>query len=247
MPPAIPTRNGSSPYEGARVAPVITGSKGFEQVEALVGSTTDAEGKTGVSFTEPGWHRVKATVGSPGSESVIRSNRLDICVSGSGGEPLEGARDCDELPAADQVRVPPSTVGEVVGPETEGGAATSPVARVAAAGTPAATDPGSLRLSRPRLDRRRLAEGRLTVDWSILNIGPGIKKWTVSSLTVGQKHAGWVARASGATKTKATLTLPRGLTYKLRFTLTDKAGKTSTLSLGEVKVPVAHQRQRHRG
>jgi hypothetical protein len=240
VPPTVPGRSGSSPYAGARVAPVITGAKGFERVEALVGPTTDAQGKAGVSFTEPGWHRVKATVGSPGAESVIRSNRLDICVSGAGGAPLEGASNCGELPAADQVRVAAATLGEIEGPEIEAGAS-KPAAAGGAAPNP---DPGSLQLSRPLLDRKRLAQGRLGVSWKIESAGPGIGKWTISSLAIGEKHAAWVVRASGAGKTKATLTLPRGHAYKLRFAVTDRAGKTSTLSLGKVTVPEAPRRHR---
>jgi hypothetical protein len=237
-PPTIPGRAGSSPYEGARVASVITGSKGFEDVEALGGPTSDAQGKAGVSFIEPGWHRVKATVGSPGAETVIRSNRLDICVSGGDGAPLEGARNCTELPTADQVRVPSATVGEIEGPETEAAAP-----KAAGGGAPS-PDPGSLQLSRPTLDRRQLAQGRLGVSWKVQSAGPGIEKWTISSLTVGKQHAAWVVRASGATTTKATLVLPKGHAYKLRFQVTDQEGKTSTLALGKVTVPEAPRRRR---
>jgi hypothetical protein len=240
-PPAGPTRAGSNPLASAAVAPVATNAKGFERVETAGAGvqTTNSEGKASVTYspTEPGWHRIKATVGIPGSESVIRSNRLDVCVTGGSGTPseLEGARTCAETPLADQVRVAPGTVGELFD-ENE----TAPSKTAPATGS---TEP--LRITTPRVARGKIAAGKVTVSWKVLNAGPGIKKWTVSSLTVGEKHARWVARASGATKTKAMLRLPQGHTYKLRFAITDKTGETSTLSLGKVKVPEA-RRPHHR-
>ncbi|HVW47259.1 MAG TPA: hypothetical protein VHA76_09415 [Solirubrobacterales bacterium] len=239
-PPAEPSRTGSHPFGGAKVSPVITGADGSERVDPLIGPTTDADGKATVSFSEPGWHRIKATVGSPGAESTIRSNRLDICVKGTGGAELEGADECGELPAADRVRVAPPTVGEIVGPETEGAA---PEATAPAPSPAAKTAVGSLRVRRPKLDRSQLAKGRVLVSWKVLDAGPGVRKWTISSLTVGVRHARWIARASGATKTRATVRLPRGATYRLRFAITDTLGATSTVSLGKVRVPKARPRR----
>ena len=69
--------------------------------------------------------------------------------------------------------------------------------------------------------------------------GPGVGAWTVSSLAVGQKGAKWVTRASGGSKTAATIRLPKGHSYKLRFAITDASGQTSTIALGKVKVPKA--------
>jgi hypothetical protein len=158
-------------------------------------------------------------------------------VTGGSGGPseLEGARACAETPLADQVRVAPVTVGELF---DENETAPSKPA-------PAPAPTGQLRVTTPRVARGKVASGKVTISWKVLSTGPGIRKWTVSSLTVGQKHARWVARASGATKTKATLRLPHGHTYKLRFSITDKTGETSTLSLGKVKVPEA-RRPHHR-
>ena len=43
---------------------MVTNSKGFEKVDT--GSTatvkSDREGKATITFAEPGWHRIKATV-----------------------------------------------------------------------------------------------------------------------------------------------------------------------------------------
>ena len=242
-PPAAPTRLGSSPYEGAEVSPVATAANGFQRIEAGTGSLTDAQGKTSVSYTEPGWHRIKATVGSPGSESVIRSNRLDICVSGGGGATLEGATSCNELPAADQVRIPPPTTGEVEAPSPAASTDTSAPATTSAGPQGAAgADHGSLRVSVPRIDRKDLARGRLSFSWTVQSAGPGVKRWTISSRTIGRKGARYVTRASGATKTAATIQLPRGASYRLRFAITDLLGRTSTVSLGKVGVPEAGHR-----
>ena len=238
-PPAGPSRTGSHAFGGAKVSPVVTSASGGERVNPLIGPTTNPEGKTTVSFSEPGWHRIKATVGSPGAESTIRSNRLDICVKGTGGAELEGADECSELPLADRVRVAPPTTGAVVGPETEATPRTTTP-------TPEAspkTEAGSLRLRTPTLDRSHLANGRVLVTWKVIDAGPGVKKWTISSQAVGAKGDRWVTRARGKAQTKATVKLPRGATYKLRFAITDTLGATSTVSLGKVKVPRARSRR----
>jgi hypothetical protein len=105
-PPVEPERTGAVPVAGALVAPVMTSAKGFEKLELESSQTvsTDTQGKVSITFTTPGWHRIKA--GAPideesGEEEAIRSNRLDVCV------PPEGASDCGEAPAEDRLRVPP--------------------------------------------------------------------------------------------------------------------------------------------
>jgi hypothetical protein len=109
VPPLAPERAGSSPYEGADVSPVQTSAKGFEQVQTASPETvkTDADGKASITFTTPGWHRIKATaVNAKGEESAIRSNRLDVCV------PPKGSTACPEPFPEDQVRTPPHTAEE---------------------------------------------------------------------------------------------------------------------------------------
>jgi hypothetical protein len=103
-PPAIPERTGSSPLEGADVSPVANTAKGFGQVQTSSPETvkTNAQGKASITFTTPGWHRIKATaVNAEGHEDAVRSNRLDVCV------PAKGATGCGEPPAEDLVRTPP--------------------------------------------------------------------------------------------------------------------------------------------
>ncbi|MCW2981886.1 MAG: hypothetical protein JWO14_3613 [Solirubrobacterales bacterium] len=113
VPPDHPERTGSTGFAGADVSPVTTNPiNGFEKVDVEDQATveTDSHGKASITFTTPGWHRIKATVPGATEEEAIRSNRLDVCIEGSGGQPLEGATECSELPAADQVRVPQATI-----------------------------------------------------------------------------------------------------------------------------------------
>ena len=242
-PPAAPTRQGSSGFLGAKVAPVITGAKGFQRVDTASGATvtTDAAGKASVTFATPGWHRIKATVGSAGAESAIRSNRLDVCVPGGGGTPLEGAVDCGELPAADQARTPAPTLGEIEGPRRKPAAGAQPGGSQDKP-SPSAAVAGSIRVTTPRLNRGQIGRGRLDVSWQVLDPGPGIEVWLISSRTLGRKGAPYVTRASGAGGTSATVRLPHGHSYRLRFTITDLLGRGSTIELGKVTVPGARHR-----
>jgi hypothetical protein len=118
-PPSTPERAGSTPEPGARVSPVHTAASGFEKIETESFPTvvTDAQGKASITFTKPGWHRIKATVVTPrGMEVAVRSNRLDVCV------PPEGQSACEETPAEDHVRTPPPSPieeGEEVPPPQE--------------------------------------------------------------------------------------------------------------------------------
>jgi hypothetical protein len=106
-PPAHPERAGSSGFGGADVSPVTTNPiNGFEKVDVEDPATvkTDSHGKASITFTTPGWHRIKATVPGATEEGAIRSNRLDVCV------PAVGQSDCGALPAEDHVRVPQATI-----------------------------------------------------------------------------------------------------------------------------------------
>jgi hypothetical protein len=106
-PPAHPERAGSSGLAGADVSPVTTNPiNGFEKVDFEDPATvkTDSHGKASITFTTPGWHRIKATVPGATEEGAIRSNRLDVCV------PAAGETDCGALPPEDEVRVPQATI-----------------------------------------------------------------------------------------------------------------------------------------
>jgi hypothetical protein len=259
-PPAHPELTGSVPFGGAYVSPVVTNAKGFQRIETSSPETaplTAANGRTSITFTTPGWHRIKATVpGAAGKEeAVFRSNRIDVCVEGGPGPALEGATECSQLPLADQVRVPPPTVGETEAPgessRAGGGGGTTGGSTGGGSKPPTvaapAPQPGPLRVSVPTLDRGQLSQGKLTVRWKVIDAGAGVKGWTISSQTVGQKKARWVKRASGTKATRAALRLPRGHAYRLRFTITDATGKSSNVTIGKVRVPkarVSHARHR---
>jgi hypothetical protein len=209
--PEMPSRAGSSPYAGAEVAPVIVNAKGFQRVDTASpeARVSGEDGKATFTFTTPGIHRIKAT-GPLGSEnSVVRSNGLEICVRAAPG-------DCGET-------VPTTVV--------------DPMTRPAATSAPVAT-PAAARISKPKLSFGKLADGKLTVSWLVLDPGAGVKGWRIATKTLGQK-GGWVDRAHGAKGTEATVRLPRGHRYRVRFTLTDLAGHTTTYPLGKVTVPRA--------
>ena len=249
VPPATPARSGSGPYEGAEVAPVLMNDKGFEKVDTSdpATRTTDSEGKVAIAFDTAGWHRIKATVAGVGGESVIRSNRIDVCVPTTGPPPppveppLEGAGDCGELPAADVVReaeeeLPPEDDSSTAGPA--GGSPVAPAGASPDAGPP----PDPVRVTAPKLDRGDLARGRVGVSWRVLSAGAGIERWRISSQTLGRRGAPYVSRATGTDRTSATLRLPPGVAYRLRFTIVDVLGRSSTIALGKVVVPPAGRR-----
>jgi hypothetical protein len=255
QPPAAPGRAGD-PYAGAEVAPVATDSQGFQEVEVASPETvaSGADGKASITFTTPGWHRIKATDFAAGVENAVRSNRLDVCV------PAPPATDCGALPADDLNRTPPPPVaGEVDGetPEDEGpgsspsdgspsdgaggagggGAAGGSSGSAGSKQAPPPAEPGPVRLQQPDLDRSRLAQGLVKVSWRVLDAGVGVQRWTIASQALGRKGAPWVNRAGGSERTTATLRLPRGRAYRLRLTVTDSLGRSASASLGRVQVP----------
>lgn len=92
-----------------------------------------------------------------------------------------------------------------------------------------------MRLELPRLDRGRIGRGLLGVSWRVLDPGVGIEKWTIASKRLGR--ARFVIEATGAKRTSVLLRLPPGASYRLRFTVVDALGRSSTVSLGKVQVP----------
>jgi hypothetical protein len=131
-PPPAPESAGYAPYAGALIAPVSTTAQGFETVEASSPEAvhTNAEGRAAVTFTQPGWHRLKASAAGFG---VIRSNRLDVCV------PAAGAGDCGAPPAEDSLRGAPGAAGASTpagggGGVGSGNGGPAPVAAVPGAG-----------------------------------------------------------------------------------------------------------------
>jgi hypothetical protein len=242
-PPPSPTRS-TTPYVGAEVAPVETDAKGFQKVDVASASTvtTDATGRASITFTEPGWHRIKAADLAAGVEVAIRSNRLDVCV------PQPPASGCGAPPDDDLVRTPPPPLpGEIEEEESEeedpqeGGQPSGDGAQVAATGPapPAVTaaEAKGVQLQLSRLDRSRIGRGLVRVSWRVLDAGVGLEKWTIASKTLGRKGVRWVNRASGSDRTSATVRLPTGATYRLRLTIVDTLGRSSGTAVGKVRVP----------
>ena len=123
IPPSTPQRTGSAPAPWARVSPVHTAANGFEKIETESSSTvlTDAQGRASITFTKPGWHRIKATVlGPQGMEAAVRSNRLDVCV------PPQGQSTCAEPPVEDRTRTPPLPMEPIQGEPPESGGNSQP-------------------------------------------------------------------------------------------------------------------------
>ncbi len=236
-PPPSPARS-TTPYEGAEIAPVATDAQGFERIEvdSPKAVTTGADGKTEISFAQPGWHRIKATVvNSGGKEIVVRSNRLDVCVL---PDPS-----CATLPPEDLVRTPAGSGEEEGGGEEGDGPGGMPPVDAAprtATNPPAgSSDPETapVRLQLLRLDRSRLSRGLIGVSWRVLDAGPGIASWSISSQVLSRPAARYVRRASGSGRSAAAVHLPRGATYRLRLTVVDALGRSSAIVIGRVEVP----------
>jgi hypothetical protein len=207
--PEIPSREGSSPYEGASIAPVTVNEKGFQRLD--VGSpetvVSNAEGKATVTYDKPGVYRIKATVGAvPGiEETAVRSNGLEICVPAKHG-------DCGEAPL-------PSA-------ETK-----------AASAAPTTPAPGAApKIGKAKFDRGALDEGQLKLSWPVLDPGAGVRGFKVGVKPIGVP-GGWTTRAHGTTATEATVRLGLGRSFQLRLTVVDQAGNATTYGLGTVTVP----------
>jgi len=236
--PGAPPRS-TKTYAGATVAPVFEGDGGFEEVDVASpeAEVSGADGRASFTFGTPGWKRLKATRFVAGEETVVRSNRLDVCV-------YEVApSECPPLPADDLTRIPPPAEGGEEEPEEPGedppagGEESGAGNRGAPPSPPLPGEPGAVRLGALRLDRSRVGHGVVKASWRVLDPGPGVERWTVSSLTLGRRGARYVSKVSGSSGSVATLRLARGATYRLRLTVTDLRGHGAGAALGTVRVP----------
>jgi hypothetical protein len=245
-PPAQPERSGSTPYDGAQVSPVEVSENGFERPETSNPATvtTDADGKASITFTTPGWHRIKAThFDGEGHEDAIRSNRLDVCV------PPEGELECGRPPFEDEPRTPAylEAGDEVVAGEElaakheEPSAAPNSTGQTAAttgvAGFTATAAAGAVRVQSAAFDGLGAARGLIGVHWRLIDGGAGVASWTISSKTLGQRGAKYVSRAHGTDATSALVKLVPGVAYALELTVTDRLGRSTTRAIGNVLVP----------
>jgi hypothetical protein len=237
VPPPSPTRS-TSFYPGAEVAPVETGVDGFQKVDVASSKTvvTGADGQASITFTEPGWHRIKATDLVASTEVAVRSNRLDVCV------PQPPAVDCGPLPPDAVTRMPPSPDPNELEEEEKDPKEGQPAGSDSQQGVPPpqslpVTDARPVRLGSARLDRRAVARGLVKVSWRVLDAGVGIAKWTIAAKRIARKDVRWTIRARGRDRTSATVRLPAGARYKLRLTVTDLLGNASIAPLGKVQIP----------
>jgi hypothetical protein len=237
-PPPSPTR-GTTPFEGAEVGPVVDTVRGFERIDTTDAVETGPDGTTTVTFGSTGWHRIKATAITAGNETVVRSNRLDVCV------PPPPATECTPPRPDDLVREPPpSDLPAEPGPEDPedepkgpGGSGSQPGAAAPTLGPPAPEPASQVRIAPRGLDRSRIAAGIVGVSWQVKSEGTGIAKWSIASKRLGRQGARFVVRATGKGKSTAQIRLPGGARYSLRLTFTDPLGHSSSMNLGTVRVP----------
>ncbi|HTT94392.1 MAG TPA: DUF4430 domain-containing protein [Solirubrobacterales bacterium] len=235
-PPATPAR---SPVvaAGAEIVAEIASPKGFEEAEAGPPlAVTGPDGSATLTFQIPGWYRVKAVERGPaGEESAIRSNRVDICV------PPPLTTGCGRPPADDVARVPPlPSFGESATEEEDEDPGTPPGVTVTKPAATATAPPAALLQANvrfPQLDRSHLAQGYLLVRWKVLDPGVGIAGWQIAARRLGRRGSTFVTVAGGTSGSRAKLRLPRGASYRLRFTVTDRLDRSASVMLGRVKVP----------
>lgn len=263
-PPSTPGREGSSPFGGAVVSPVSTSAKGFEKVQASSAATvtTDAQGKTSITFTEPGWHRIKATaVDHERAEVAIRSNRLDVCVPAAGAEgcpnpfpedqprAIERTQEIEAEEAKRSEEAAAALKAEQVAREEqakrEERAALEEEARLKAAAakagglapsSPPAPSP-SIGVTRVEFPTARLdwSDGALDVGWNVME--GTIGRWTIEVKPLTGGHGTYTPRASGTSGSSTVLKLTAGLTYELRMTITDGFGRSGATRIGKVFLP----------
>jgi len=218
------------PVGGMTVAPVTTAANGVQTVDlnaagAVVSSGID--GTASLSFSTPGWHRVKADGGVGGP---IRSNRLDLCVVASAGG------SCGTPPTDTQPRSAPA-----LPPDPPGTQYQDPNKNTTGGGTQqgnTGTVQGAPVIELPRFTSAGAKAGRTTLSWRVLQQGVGIKSWSLSSRAAGARSGAWTVRAHGTKGTSAKLALPAGRTWTIRATFTDKLGRKVTETVGDVLVPL---------
>ena len=236
-PPTSPERAGSIPYgAGADVSPVRTNAEGFEKVETESPETahTNAEGRTSITFSSPGWHRLKASAFNEEGEEAIRSNRLDVCV------PAQGATGCGEPPAEDRPRTPPaqahteSTETGSVSGTSASGSSTSPSAGPSASPPVSTSPPAPFLRARPVL----LTLQSISAKRLLLNLtAPGRATVRVARRMGNSRHPDWRAvkpiavKVSKAGEVEVRLPRLRPGRYRVSISLAGATGVTRLLTV----------------
>lgn len=227
------------PYEAAQVTAVTVNGRAAAGGIADPGAS-GADGTAAVTFRQLGWRRLKARAldlgpdGLPdGRDDAIASDSLDVCVV------ADLAADCaGQPPSRTPVIPPPPPDGPA--PPRQPELPRPPVE------TPPSSDP--VRLEQPRIVAGGAGRGEVAVAWRVLAAGAGVARWSIDARPLGVKGGRFAERARGTTATAASLRLPAGRTYELRFTLVDALGRSSTTAIGRVLVPLDDRaRQVRRG
>ncbi len=194
----------------AGIAPVVTDARGIQTTGAPV-ATTDAAGRATLSWSTPGWKRIKAV-----ADGHVRSNRLDVCVTPCTAAP----------PGGGVVKPPPSTV-----PEPRGGRPGSG-SLVVGRGGRGELRAGAVRVTRPRITADGNPTGLVSVRWSLA--AGSLRSWALESRLAGGR---WVRRARGTTERSALLDLPIARVSALRMRIVAAGGETAAARIGSVLVP----------
>ncbi len=212
------------PAAGVTVAPVVTDASGGQTVvRAGEGAVaTGADGRATLSWSTPGWKRIKAE-----ADGFVRSNRLDVCVRDAVGN------DCGAPPADAQIRTAPPVT--LPAPTPESGTGSGSLVDGRGGALPRITlGPSTVRDLRITTDGH--ASGRVAVRWTVA--GSPLRAWRIESRAAGRKGARWSTAASGSDATTALLDLPTGRTAQLRIRLAAADGSAGLRSLGTVVVPI---------
>jgi hypothetical protein len=216
------------PVAGVTVAPVQTAADGTQTVltsdPAKV--VSDAAGKATLTWSTPGWKRIKAD-----RAKYVRSNRLDVCVRDAAGN------DCGPLPADVAVRTaPPSTVpNPPATPIGSGSLAVGGPAGVTGAPTQKNLSVGGSTISGLRVTSDGNPTALIGVRWTVL--GAPLSGWRIEFRVRGVKGARWKTAKSGTTQTSALLDLPVGRLADLRIRFAPTSGAAVVRPLGSVVVP----------
>ncbi|MDO8212201.1 hypothetical protein [Conexibacter sp. CPCC 206217] len=229
-----PSTEGDDPvgdaYAGARVSAVTANGRPAPAGAADAGDS-GSDGRATVAFRQLGWQRIKARAldgDADGRDDAIASNSVDVCVVAALADECAGqppSRVPLIPPAAPQPPAPPASPAPPAPPVGP------------APPTPSARNTAPVRVQLPRVadDARR---GRVQVDWRVIDAGAGIARWTIAARPLGVRGAGFTDRASGSDATSASLRLPAGRTYALRFTLVDTLGRSASTNVGRVLAPI---------
>lgn len=212
------------PAPGVRVAPVTTAPNGVQTIVETDPATvtTDGAGQATLSWSTPGWKRIKAT-----AAGYVRSNRLDVCVLDVDG------RDCDTAPPDTGTR--DATPWPVPTPKPSPAGSN----RLLIKGVPVAPTTfavGGLQIRGLRITADGHPTAMVIARWD--TVGGATKAWKVEYRVPTDRRPRWRSAESGTSERSALLDLPAGVAVDLRIRITPPSGKAVTKTIGSVVVPI---------